>query len=718
MTITRKKLLALALCALGFSGAKAANYAWPANWEGVMLQGFYWDSYTDTKWTNLESQADELSKYFKLIWVPNSAYCGGHQNMGYMPIYWFTNHTSSFGTEAQLRSMIKTFKDKGTGIIADVVVNHRAGKSNWTDFPTEQWNGQTWSIGPEGICNTDEVRNAAGQAKPTGAADTGEDFDGARDLDHTNANVQNNVKNYAKCLLQEYGYAGFRYDMVKGYGGQYTKMYNEYSHPTYSVGEYWDGSYDAVARWIEATGKQSAAFDFPCKYAINEAFANNDMTKLVWMANGTTPQPAGMIHFGYSQYAVTFVDNHDTYRDGSKFTSGKVVAANAFILCSPGAPCVFLPHYKANKAAIQRLIDVRNSVGLHNNSAVKVLQTDRSCYMAEVTGSKGKLVVKIGDAMVSPAGYSDGDIVASGDGYCVWTKVSVSGGNQGGGNQGGNQGGDEPVGDAVTIYYDNSSTNWTTPYIHYWGGPESTWPGVAMNKVDGNIYKYDCPAGTTGCLFNAGDGDATKTSDFVAVHNHVYTKSGDQGVYQGGGNQGGGNQVTMPSQLYVLGNIEGAQWDTTSGIEMTKEGDTFVAKGVTLTPIEPTAEKCYFTFVTALGVDWDMVNGGGNRYGAPAKDTPLEVGGSAPMKEYVVDVNASAAESWEVPAGKYDITADFKTMTVRLALAGTNSVYEFEMDNLGASEYFNLQGMPVAVPEQGGIYIMVRGGKASKVVVR
>ena len=33
---------------------------WPANYDGVMLQGFYWDSYADTKWTNLESQADEV----------------------------------------------------------------------------------------------------------------------------------------------------------------------------------------------------------------------------------------------------------------------------------------------------------------------------------------------------------------------------------------------------------------------------------------------------------------------------------------------------------------------------------------------------------------------------------------------------------------------------------------------------------------------------------
>ena len=45
---------------------------WPANYGGVMLQGFYWDSYDDTRWSTLTSQADELSQYFDLIWVPNS----------------------------------------------------------------------------------------------------------------------------------------------------------------------------------------------------------------------------------------------------------------------------------------------------------------------------------------------------------------------------------------------------------------------------------------------------------------------------------------------------------------------------------------------------------------------------------------------------------------------------------------------------------------------
>ena len=35
---------------------------WPANYEGVMLQGFYWSGYADSQWAHLEKQADDLSK--------------------------------------------------------------------------------------------------------------------------------------------------------------------------------------------------------------------------------------------------------------------------------------------------------------------------------------------------------------------------------------------------------------------------------------------------------------------------------------------------------------------------------------------------------------------------------------------------------------------------------------------------------------------------------
>jgi len=48
---------------------------WPANYGGVMLQAFYWDSFEDTNWQNLTSKAEEYSKYFDLMWVPNSGNC-------------------------------------------------------------------------------------------------------------------------------------------------------------------------------------------------------------------------------------------------------------------------------------------------------------------------------------------------------------------------------------------------------------------------------------------------------------------------------------------------------------------------------------------------------------------------------------------------------------------------------------------------------------------
>ncbi|MCH5218597.1 MAG: alpha-amylase [Muribaculaceae bacterium] len=405
-------------------GAKATG--WPANYQGVMLQGFYWDSNNETSWSKLTNQADELSQYFSLIWVPNSAKSNGMPAMGYMPIYWFTNHTSSFGSESQLKKMISTYKALGVGIIEDVVVNHRVGVSNYYDFPSETWNGKKYQLTNGAICSSDEMWREGGHGCPytRGAADTGEDFNGGRDLDHTNATVQDHVKNYCKFLIDDLGYAGFRLDMVKGYGGQYTKIYNQYSKPQFSVGEYFDGQYDAVAGWIEATGRESAAFDFPFKFQVNNAFHTGNYEELVWYAQYTTPQPAGLIHYGYQQYAVTFVENHDTYRDAGCKLQKEELAANAFMLCSPGTPCVFWPHYTKYKKDIQALITVRNQVGVHNMSAVNVLQTSRDCYMAEVTGTKGKLIVRIGSASYDSKVGSGYTVKCSGSNYKVWSTTS------------------------------------------------------------------------------------------------------------------------------------------------------------------------------------------------------------------------------------------------------------------------------------------------------
>lgn len=72
---------------------------WPANYSGVMLQGFSWNSYDYSQWTVLEKQADDMKGFIDLVWVPQSGKCAETvQVMGYKPYYYF-DHNSSFGTE-------------------------------------------------------------------------------------------------------------------------------------------------------------------------------------------------------------------------------------------------------------------------------------------------------------------------------------------------------------------------------------------------------------------------------------------------------------------------------------------------------------------------------------------------------------------------------------------------------------------------------------------
>jgi len=413
-------LLLLALISLGNSTLKAQA---PAQCQDVMLQAFYWDSYTDSKWTNLNSKVGEITANFSLVWLPPSGNCQSSGSMGYAPVYWF-DQNSAFGTQSELKSLITNLKANGSKAIADVVVNHRSGVSNWTNFPTETYNGITYSMGPAQICSTDEVKDAAGQAKPTGAPDTGEDFNGSRDLDHTSSIVRDAIKGYEQFLKNEMGYSGWRYDMTKGFSASYINEYNNAAGNYFSVGEYFDSSFDLCKTWVNNCSNNSTTFDFPLKFALNSAMWSGgmDLTKLVWKADGTTNQPAGLIHHSTTKrYAVTFVDNHDTYRGVDKF-NGNVLAAYAFLMGSPGVPCVFLAHWNANKGAISAMIAARRAVQLNSESAITVNNTAANLYVATATGLNGTLIVKIGSGSYTPpAGYT---LATSGTDYAIWTNTT------------------------------------------------------------------------------------------------------------------------------------------------------------------------------------------------------------------------------------------------------------------------------------------------------
>ena len=395
---------------------------WPTNYGGVMLQGFYWDSYNDTKWTNLAAQADELAEFFQLVWIPQSGNCGGGTSMGYNDLYWFNNYNSSFGTKAELQAMISSFKARGIGTIADVVINHRQNLSNWVNFPAETYKGVTYQLKSTDICRDDDGGAALNWASQNGYSlsannDSGEDWGGMRDLDHASANVQTCVKAYVKMLLDDLGYAGFRYDMTKGYAASYTGLYNAYAGPAYSVGEYWDGNVSAVKGWIDGTKVngtvQSAAFDFPFRYGVRDAVNNNKWTNLA--GRGLN------LDAGYKRYAVTFVENHDTqYRDASTPQdplNQYIEAANAYMLALPGTPCIFLKHWQDYKESIKLMIYARQLAGITNTSATvqHVSSPSNNYYVQRTTGSRGTLLALMGNTVYAvPSAYV---LVASGSGY-------------------------------------------------------------------------------------------------------------------------------------------------------------------------------------------------------------------------------------------------------------------------------------------------------------
>lgn len=369
---------------------------WPANYNGVMLQGFYWDSFSDSKWKNIEAQADELSQYFDLIWIPQSGKAQNSPSMGYDVLYYW-NQNSSFGTEEQLRSMIKTLKEKGTGVVADVVVNHRGNLSSWVDFPAETYNGVKYEmVSTDIVSNDDNGATASNNPSVSLSAnkDEGEGWDGMRDLDHKSENVQNIVKAYVKYLADDLGYTGFRYDMVKGFGGEHVADYNQHAGIKYSVGEYWDGNASVVKNWINKTKvdgvPQSAAFDFPFRYTCRDAVAG-DWSKL--------KNASLMSDEAYRQYSVTFVENHDTEKRSNAAQDPikkDTLALNAWMLSMPGTPCIFLKHWQDWKNDIKNMIEVRRLVGIDNLSTFEDFASNAKYMVRKVTGSHGQMAIAVG----------------------------------------------------------------------------------------------------------------------------------------------------------------------------------------------------------------------------------------------------------------------------------------------------------------------------------
>lgn len=391
----------------------------------ILLQGFHWNSPDVRKsdgtprWYQIiEENADRIKNSgFTLVWFPPPS--DSVNKHGYEPRE-LNKLDSEYGSEAELKAAIaKLFPTKA---IADIVINHRSGFSNDSDFRNPDWDPK------EVVVAGDE-----GSGRESMNTDTGHAADFSRDLDHTSRVVSLGIKDWMNSLKSRVEFIGWRYDFVKGYAPWANELYNRETQPTFSVGEYLAGDVQSILNWIDGTHPnpafRSTAFDFPLRDALYQAIA---WRKYHWLKYiDKSPGVIGL----WSDKAVTFLENHDTEETReSKYLSwfpndDQMLQGYAYLLTHPGIPSVFWRDiYDSNRYfedSINDLIRIRKEYGIHSESKLYIAAAEYgNVYSAYIQGDKGELAMKIGPGPWQPWGSKWNNpirqLLRSGGDFAVW----------------------------------------------------------------------------------------------------------------------------------------------------------------------------------------------------------------------------------------------------------------------------------------------------------
>jgi len=378
------------------------------------LQAFDWDTLSNRAnlYNTVNGQISAIkSAQFTAVWLPPPSVSADTQ--GYMPTQWYTLQGDS-----NLRTVVASVKNAGMIPIVDTVLNHRSATGidsctkQYTNFTNPNW-GNWAVVNNDYLCDSSSLYCPGGCN--CGAADTGANACYIPDVDHTNAQVQSDVKAWLSWLQTNVGYQGNRFDMVTGYSASFIDNYLGSVPSAFAVGEYWDGDTNNVMNWIKGTNYKSNAFDFPLRYPLQSAVQSDNYGGL---CTGSACAPPGVLGAN-KLYSVTFLDNHDTATNDRFGTTDQIKMGYAYILTHPGTPCVFWDDWtsSATKQAVIDLIAIRKSMGITSGSNLYMNEHTNHLYAATIDNNTA---VKIGNASWSPGtGWT---LRTSGNNYAVWTK--------------------------------------------------------------------------------------------------------------------------------------------------------------------------------------------------------------------------------------------------------------------------------------------------------
>ncbi|MBA5247850.1 alpha-amylase [Marnyiella aurantia] len=363
----------------------------------TMIQFFHWYSAGDsTLYTEAVQAADYLAELgISAVWFP-PAYkaAGGGFSVGYDPYDLFDlgefdqkgGVATKYGTREQYLEACSVLQSKGISIIADIVLNHKAGGDKKERFHAIRVNpdnreeqlseameiesytkftfpgrGETYSDFKWDFQCFSGVDYAEGQEPGIYQIihDHGDgwediisdelgnyDFLMHNDIEHRNPFVRAELNHWGKWYHDQIGFSGVRLDAVKH---QSPDFYKEWLYTLrantgqniFAVGEYWaPGALELKQKYIEATDGCMSLFDSSLHHNFHVASLQGADYDLRTLFDDTLTLANPLL-------SVTVVDNHDTQPlqelEAPVEHWFKPLAYALILLRTDGYPCIFYP---------------------------------------------------------------------------------------------------------------------------------------------------------------------------------------------------------------------------------------------------------------------------------------------------------------------------------------------------------------------------------------
>ena len=161
--------------------------------------------------------------------------------------------------------------------------------------------------------------------------------------------------------------------------------------------------------------------------------------------------------------------------------------------------------------------------------------------------------------------------------------------------------------------------------------------------------------------------------------------------------------IAVPENLYIFGDIDGIGWNPGSSAAFDKADNVFTYYG-------EITDGGYFGISEVQSTVWDDVNAA-RWSGAQGADQALNL-------DEPTELQRGKDASMKLPAGTYKFEVTFTDYLVTLTVTEESGVSNIAADAATDAEYYTLQGVRVAAPAAGNVYVVRRGNTITKQYIR